>query len=130
MWSSRVIRVGHGMIKYFAVFILIFSLSSKCFSEWKPDLRFSIEGAGYIETLTFVSGFSYALSYYIAYSKSMDGRNSVVCIDPRILTSEILVGLANEGLSGSVSSEEFSIYVVEALARKYSCSGEDNGAYR
>lgn len=104
-----------------AVFLSIFLFSSKCYAEWKPDLDFSIEGSDYVDTLTFVSGFSYALSYFLAYSSSISGESPLFCIDPRSVTSELLVGLANEGLSGSVSSEEFSIYVVEALALKYSC---------
>ena len=100
-------------------------ISSRCYAEWSPSPDFSIEGSNHIETLTFVSGFSYALSFSLAYAESKHGKKMIFCVNPRNITSKILIDLANEGLSGSVSSEEFSIYIIESLAEKYPCEARE-----
>lgn len=111
----------NGIINVFLIFLL---MSSKCFAEWKPEPKFDIEGSSYIETLTFISGFSYALSYYISYSNSTGKRMKSICIEPRNITSQLLIDLANRKFSGSISSEQFSAYMVEAMSIEYPCDIE------
>ncbi|MCC1498334.1 hypothetical protein [Alcanivorax sp. 1008] len=112
------------MNKVINVFLIFLLMSSKCFAEWRPEPKFDIEGASYIETLTFISGFSYALSYYISYSNSAGKIMKSICIEPRHITSQLLIDLANRNFSGSISSEEFSAYIVEAMSIEYSCDVE------
>ncbi|AFT68827.1 hypothetical protein B5T_00542 [Alloalcanivorax dieselolei B5] len=95
--------------------------SSSSFPDWKPNPQFSIEGADYIDTLRFVAGFSYALSYSKAYTAESAGDDGFFCLEPNQVTSKLIMDLANKRLSGDVTSEEFSIVVIEELAKTFPC---------
>lgn len=112
--------------RYFMNIVRAFTLAALFFSPlsyagWKPDPQFSIEGSDYMDTLRFVAGFSYALSYSKAYTAESAGDDGFFCLEPNQVTSKLIMDLANKRLSGDVTSEEFSIVVIEALAKKFPC---------
>ncbi|MFR0690915.1 hypothetical protein ACLUTX_16050 [Enterobacterales bacterium AE_CKDN230030158-1A_HGKHYDSX7] len=96
--------------------------SSTTFSaEWTPKPNFSIDGAGYVETLAFISGISYALTYSNAAMRSK-GLPGFYCPGANIkLTSEQIINLINEKTSGEQSSEKLMQILITQLSEKYPC---------
>lgn len=47
--------------------------------DWRPDPKFSIEGSTYIETLTFISGVAYGLTY-AAEELKRQGKNKFLLL--------------------------------------------------
>ena len=88
---------------------------------WTPKLTFSVEGSSYSETLVFVSGLSYGLTYTAA-KLSEEQKPNFYCL-PRGQTpdSKLLIDLLNRSLSGSQSAEAVTSTVLSKLAEAYPC---------
>lgn len=111
-----------GKLKFFTtIATALFSIGCDANSAWKPEPRFSIEGSSYVETLTFVSGFAYALSY-TARQLDADKLHNFFCLPENVrIDSRLLIDIANESLSGDSSSEDVSSTIIQGLASKYPC---------
>ena len=105
------------------IFIVAFgSASCNATTYWKPDPKFTIEGSEYLETLTFISGFAYALSYSSRKLNENNLSNFYCLPDGVSMDSKLLIDLANESLEGDSTSEDVSAAVINGLATKYPCS--------
>lgn len=88
---------------------------------WRPNPKFSVEGSNYVETLTFISGIAYALTYSGSKLKA-EGKQNFYCLpDEQIPDSKLLIDLLNEKLSGDQTSEIVITLVIHELSKKYPC---------
>ena len=108
------------IIKIFSISVLIVFVSSIYAEEWSPNPKFNIEGSNYIETLTFVSGMSYALTETNSQLLTQ-GKESYICNAPKIIGSKIIIDILNNKHSGSITSEEAISSVMSGLKEKYPC---------
>ena len=115
-------------MKYLILGIFL-SFSMACFSggdEWTPRPNFSIEGSNYKETLTFISGISYALTYSNLALISQKKEN-FFCINPSyILGSKEIIGLLNKKLTGDYSSEVVINTLVMELVKEFPCGNQQS----
>ena len=100
--------------------VLLFSNVSMS-ESWTPNPRFTIEKSTKIDTLTFIAGISYALTY----SNNMllsQGKSNYFCMPAgSIVGSKILLDIANEKLSADHSSEEVIDVITKGLISSYPC---------
>lgn len=88
---------------------------------WRPSPNFSVEGASYIETLTFISGIAYALSYS-GHQLTKSGLKNFYCLPENDeVSSRLIIDIVNEHLTGDRSSEEITSVVITGLGDKYPC---------
>jgi hypothetical protein len=88
---------------------------------WRPNPKFSIEGSSYVETLTFVSGFAYALSYSDRKLRSSNLPNYYCIPENEHIDSKLLIDIGNEKLQGDNTSESVAMTITEGLADRYPC---------
>jgi hypothetical protein len=89
---------------------------------WNPRLEFSVEGGRYDETLMFISGVSYALTYS---ARELGARRepNFFCLPPgRILDTRLLVDLLNARLAGPQNADALVNAVTTALSEQYPCT--------
>ena len=108
------------MLKLLLLLICLFpSLLSS--DVWKPNPKFSVESSDYIETLTFISGIAYALTYSDKKLKA-EAKDNFYCLpDGQIPDSKLLIDLLNEKLSGDQTSEIVIALVIDQLSKEYPC---------
>ena len=106
------------MIKIFVSFVFFLS-SFACHSEdWNPEVRFTLENADYMQTLSWVSGVSYALTNYQASTST-----PVFCGTPNSIGSKVLLGYLNAAHSGSkITAEQAIATIFKSLKRDYPCT--------
>ena len=88
---------------------------------WNPKLAFSVEGGRYDETLMFISGVAYALTYS---ARELDARRETnfYCLPPgRILDARLLVDLLNARVAGPQNADALIETVTTALSEQYPC---------
>jgi len=107
-------------MKRIPFFLLLVSASSVPYSDWTPRPIFSIEGSDYENTLTFVSGMSYALTAVVE-ELGRSGSGSFICNAPNVIGSQLVLEILNSRVSGSISSEKAIATVMEGLKEKYPC---------
>lgn len=88
---------------------------------WRPSPKFSVEGAPYIETLTFISGIAYALTYS-KKELSKHGLSNFYCLSKNDeVTSRLLIDIVNDELQGDQTSEAIISVIMNGLSNKYPC---------
>lgn len=112
-------------MKYIITVFIIFlaPLSQSNSDTWIPRPSFTIEGSEYKETLNFISGISYALTYSES-ALNAQGKESFFCSKPsNLIGSKEIINLLNEELTGDYSSEVILETLLEQLIEKYPCDG-------
>jgi hypothetical protein len=101
--------------------MLVFSPLVATDGSWRPDPKFSIEGSTLVETMTFISGASYALTYSDERLRS-EGKTNFYCLPSnQVPDSKLLVDLLNKKLQGNQTSETVSKAIVQQLAENFPC---------
>ena len=108
--------------------VLIFSIIALAITAahsseaWVPEVKFQLEDADYIHTLTWVSGFGYALN---AIGKMPDGQNHkrrfCTPINGYIGSKEILEILNDKFEGQTITSEQATAEIIEKIPGKYPC---------
>ena len=112
-------------MKYIITVFIIFltPLSQSNSDTWIPRPGFTIEGSEYEETLTFISGISYALTYSNK-ALSTQEKESFFCPKPsNLIDSKEIISLLNEKLTEDHSSEVILETLLAQLIEKYPCDG-------
>lgn len=91
-------------------------------SEQSSNPNFSIEGSTYTETMIFLSGVSYGLTYSSTELKNQGKQNFFCYGKAPYISSELLIKLANEELSGNHTSEGVMGVLVKKLKENFPCS--------
>lgn len=86
---------------------------------WVPKLNFDIEGAGFVKSMIFLSGQSYALS--AVQDLAMNQKSSPLFCGLEYVSSKEVIEIVNASLSGVVTSEQVTDTVIKGLANKYTC---------
>ena len=88
---------------------------------WTANPKFRIEDSSYRETLTFISGVSYALSTS-ASELVRENKQNYFCL-PRgsSVGSKLLIEILNENHSGSITPEKAIETIVQGLKKRYPC---------
>ena len=102
--------------------LTILVLITTCVSAetWKPDPKFNIEGSNFVETLTFISGISYALSQSNQELKKQR-KPSFICNAPSTIGSKLLMDILNSKYKGSITSEQAIYAIIQGLKERYPC---------
>lgn len=107
---------------YSIVALLAFMCPMFVFGEsWTPRPRFTIDGGGYQETLIFVSGISYGLTYSNLEMRSRGLENFYCHSGGEGISSKLLFEILNAKLVGDHSSEEVLEVVIVGLKEKFPC---------
>ncbi len=88
---------------------------------WTPNPKFRIEDSSYIETLTFISGISYALSSSSSELARANKQNFFCLPNGGSVGSKLLIDILNEKHSGSITSEQAIETIVQGLKKRYPC---------
>jgi len=99
--------------------VYIFILPLAVADIWTPDPKFSVENSNYTETLTFISGISYALNYSNKKLAS-EGKINFYCMKTDI-DSKIIIDLLNKELNGDYSSEKIIETIIRQLSTNFPC---------
>jgi hypothetical protein len=109
----------------FSVALLIFLCPISGFSEdWTPRPTFSVDGGGYQETLIFMSGISYGLTYSNVELKSKSLDNFYCYSGVEGISSKVLFDIVNSKLAGNHSSEEVLEVLMVGLKEKFPCENK------
>ena len=100
--------------------ILLLISTSVTAETWKPDPKFNIEGSNFVETLTFISGISYALSQSNQELKNQR-KASFICNAPNTIGSKLLMDILNKKHKGSITSEQAIYGIIQRLKERYPC---------
>jgi len=102
-----------------ALFIFLFCISGVTLSDeglWKPDPKFQLEDADYLQTLSWVSGVSYTLS-------KLQTENMFLCGGPESVGSKEIIGYLNNEYSGEqITSEQAIETIFKELKSLYPCN--------
>ena len=104
-----------------AVFVLLIACASAEAEPWTPRPKFSVDGSSYSETLVFVSGLSYGLTYSAAKLASERKLNFYCLPQGQVADSKLLIELLNRSLSGTQSAEMVTSTALARLAEAYPC---------
>ncbi len=90
---------------------------------WTPEVKFNLEGSSYIETLVWISGFSYALTDSSKAIKAQ-GKSGVYCAPPNgYIGSKELLEILNSQFEGKrITSEVASAALLVGVRRRFPCS--------
>lgn len=103
------------------IFVLLTSCTSyACEDCWEPKLNFDIEEKGFLESMIFISGQSYALS---ASNEELEfkGKENFFCKQGSVGSKE-LIDILNQKLKGVVSAEEVTAQIILGLKTTYPCN--------
>jgi len=107
-------------MKWSILIILILAINSVSAEEWSPNPKFNIEGSSYIETLTFISGITYALTE--ANNELMkQGKANFMCNQPKGIGSKLIISILNGKHKGIITSEQAISSVVQGLKEMFPC---------
>lgn len=82
---------------------------------------FSVEGSNDLETLTFISGMAYGLTYAERIMREK-GKSNFYCLPSnQIPDSKLLLDIANESLAGDHSAEAVTVTIMEGLVKNFPC---------
>jgi len=89
---------------------------------WVPEVNFQLEDADYIRTLTWVSGFGYALDA-IGRITIEHNQTRVFCtpVDGYIGSKELLEILNAKFAGQTITSEEATVEIMDKLPSRYPC---------
>ena len=104
-----------------AALLVLTACASAQAEPWTPKPRFSVDGSSYSETLVFVSGLSYGLTYSAARLTAERKPNFFCPPQGQIPDSKLLIELLNRSLSGSQSAETVTSTALAKLAEAYPC---------
>ena len=93
--------------------------SDSCEGCWTPKLAFDIDGRGFLASMTFIAGISYALEMNDKVLKSK-GIKNFYC-KTEVLTSKELIEILNEKLTGVVDAETVTSTIEVELQKSYPC---------
>lgn len=105
-----------------ATFAFASIASAGCEDCWEPRLNFDIDGQGFMGSMIFISGQSYALSATSDELKRK-GAEGYFCATGDIGSKE-LIEILNKRLSGVVTAEKVTQQIVEGLKERYPCEGK------
>lgn len=113
------------LILRFLACMILSSLSANTYSNdcpdpgcWRPQLNFDIEELGFMNSMIFISGQSYALS---AIQNILTNRKDPVFCGLEDVSSRELIEILNASLSGVVTSEQVTNEIMEGLKANYPC---------
>ena len=85
---------------------------------WRPDPKFQLENADYMQTLSWVSGVSYTLSKY-------QREHQFLCNGPESVGSKEIIDYLNGTHAGEMITSEQAIETIfNKLEQSYPCNGE------
>ena len=87
-------------------------------SDWKPNLKFQLENADFMQTMSWVSGVSYTLS------KLQTESNYVWGASKSIGSKELINLLNSEHSEQKITSEEAMQTIFSNLKLKYPCESK------
>ena len=112
-----------GLKKSFILASLFFLYSciaaEPCDDCWTPSFNFELEDRNFVETMTFISGHSYALSNSSQFLSKQSKANFFY--KEGSVGSKELIEILNKKLSGSVTAEQISVTILIGLIEKYPC---------
>src|SRR5437867_2372330 len=90
---------------------------------WTPVLEFKLEDASYTETLTWVSGYGYALTE-VGRRNGIKGSAGTICLPKDgFVGSKLLVETLNTKFKGQrITSEQAAPVLFAAAASTYKCT--------
>lgn len=91
-------------------------------TAWTPKIAFQLEDAGVEQTLTWISGWSYAITE-AGHSNFVDGAKGRVCLSPsESVESRTLIGALNAQFQGQrITSEQASAALWKVAQSAYRC---------
>jgi hypothetical protein len=95
--------------------------SEECDGCWSPKLNFDIEGKGFISSLLFISGQSYALTMNNRELQSQ-GKQNFFCKEGDI-GSRLLIEILNAEFEGSVGADKATSEIAKGLKNQFPCTG-------
>jgi len=107
-------------MKWSILSILIMWAGFASAEEWSPNPKFNIEGSSYIETLTFISGITYALTES-NNELIKQNKSNFACNLPKGIGSKLVIKILNKKHEGTISSEQAISSVVKGLMEMYPC---------
>ena len=120
------IQTLNSVIRFYTICLVsVLILSTSCAAEkcedcWEPKLNFDIEGKGFMGSMIFISGQSYALSISNEELASK-GKENFFCKEGSVGSKE-LIDILNQKLKGVVSAEEVTEQIVLGLKASYPCN--------
>src|SRR5690349_4191232 len=100
--------------------ILILLLPACAFAQkglWTPKVEFKFEDASYAETLTWVSGYSYALT-----EVGRSGKGAICLSKGEVVESRVLLDALNAKFKGQrITSEQAAPVMFSEASAKYRC---------
>ncbi len=105
------------------LFVLLLMFVSISHAEtWRPDPMFKLETSDYMQTLTWISGVSYALTQSKLELEAQKKR-FFICNSPSIIGSKELMGILNKKHKGqTITSEQAISTIINELKVAYPCS--------
>lgn len=106
--------------------IFIFLIATPMFSAaansaWTPEPKFQLEGVGYTETVVFISGLAYGLTYAAARIEHDKGKNFFCLPAGKYVDSKLLLDLLNRRLTGVQSAESITTITIVELGERFPC---------
>jgi len=112
------------LAKYLLLALIVTSVSADERPEgaWVPDPHFKIDGGTHAETLHFVAGVGYGLTYSRA-ALMQKGMKNFFCMpsEETFVGSQLLIEILNEAKKEDLSSEEAGVLIVRGLMQRYPC---------
>jgi hypothetical protein len=89
---------------------------------WSPEVKFSLESSNHIETLVWISGFSYALPYTSRVTREQ-GKSGIYCAPSsgHIGSKELLEILNGQFEGKRITSEMASTALLIGVRRRFPC---------
>ncbi len=114
------------MHAFLAALLLLVSTSAVAADSpptWSADPKFDIEGTSETETIVFIAGMSYGLSYLNqAYKDAGVGVGICLPDDKKFIGAREIVDILNTAGKKTYSSEAATSTVVQELAKRNPCS--------
>lgn len=120
------------MNKIICLFVtaLLPSLALAQASSWRPQLEFTLEGGTPEQALTWVSGWSYALTEVGRASAGKPGAH--ICLPPQgNVESQVMVGILNAKFKGqNITSEQAASALWSGALSRYGCGKGPNQSFK
>ncbi len=97
-------------------------------TAWVPSPEFSVEGSTHEETLIFIAGISYALTYSDKMLVHFGKENYYCLPDGQIASSKLLLGLLNNRLHGDHPSKTIMTVITYELSSNFPCQTEQHSS--
>jgi hypothetical protein len=112
------------LAKYLLLVLTVTPVSANELPEgaWVPDPHFKIDGGTHAETLHFIAGVGYGLTYSRAVLMQK-GMKNFFCMPPeeKFVGSQLLIEILNEAKKEDLSSAEASVLIIKGLMQRYPC---------